>query len=204
MKHSLHFCVHRALHSIVPHSIFRLFSILFLYLFLSSSFSFSQPLILQRGSERFPVRELPDGGRSVVMDGRTYFLVAKEDLKSLSEESEAMRALVSKNDTLFAKHGALLERYARYETAAESLVTRQQTQIVQAEKISRAYDDLYQDMKRLAGISPWSITVGVGTQTPDENMKLMGAVGLGYQQWSAQYQFAKNYAGVLIGFRISL
>lgn len=204
MKHSLHFYIHPALHSIIPHSIFRLLSILFLYLYLHLSTAFSQSLFLQRGSEKFPVRDLPDGGKSVVIDGRTYFLVAKEDLSALSEESEALRALARKNDTLFAKHDAILARYARYEDAAETLVTRQETQIAQAEKVNKAYDDLYRDLKRLAGMSVWSVTGGIGVQSIDANTKLMGSLGLGYQHWLAQYQFAKNYRGVLVGFRLGL
>ena len=181
-------------------TLFSLFLCLCLYL---SSVS-AQPLFLQRGSEKFPVRDLPDGGKSVVIDGRTYFLVAKEDLAALSADSEALRALVTKNDTLFAKHDSLLARYARYEDAAGTLVTRQESQILQAEKINKAYDDLYNDLKRLAGMSPWSITGGIGVQSFDSDTRLMGSLGIGYQHWVAEYQFAKNYVGVLVGFRLNL
>ena len=161
-------------------------------------------MFVQRGPDKFPVRELPDGGKSVAIDGRTYFLVDKEDLASLSAESEVLRALVSKNDTLFAKHDAVLARYSRYESAAESLVTRQESQIVQAEKINQAYDELYRDLKRLAGISPWSLVGGVGVQSFNAETRIVGALGIGYQQWLVQYQFGKNYNGVLTGFRLSL
>jgi hypothetical protein len=179
-----------------------LFLIFFLHLF--ASFASGQSMVLQRGSEKFPVRELPDGGKSVVIDGRTYFLVAKEDLSALSAESEALRALVTKNDTLFPRHDALLARYSRYEDAAETLVTRQESQILQAETINKAYEYLYQDLKRLAGISPWSIAGGIGVQSFDSDTRLMASLGIGYQHWVAQYQFAKNYNGVLVGFRLAL
>ncbi len=177
---------------------------LFLFLFLCLSSALGQSMVLQRGSEKFPVRELPDGGKSVVIDGRTYFLVTKEDLSALSAESEALRALVTKNDTLFAKHDALLARYSHYEDAAETLVTRQESQILKAEQINKAYDDLYQALKRLAGLSPWSIAGGIGVQSIDSDTRLMASIGIGYQHWVAQYQFAKNYSGVLLGFRLAL
>lgn len=179
-------------------------SFLFLYLYLFLSSASSQPLCLMRGTEKFPIRELPDGGKSVVVDGRTYFLVPKEDLAALSAESEGLQALVAKNDTLLAKHDALLSRYVRYETAAETLVTRQEAQLAQAEKINRAYDDLYNDLKRITGVSPWSITAGIGIQSFEADTKLIGSVGLGYQHWLAQYQFAKSYSGVLVGIRVNL
>ena len=181
-----------------------LFLYLFLFLFLYLSPALAQPMFLQRGSEKFPVRDLPDGGKSVVIDGRTYFLVAKEDLSALSAESEALRALVSKNDTLFAKHDSLLAKYARYEDAAETLVSRQESQVLQAEKINKAYDDLYNELKRLAGVSPWSVAGGIGVQSFDSDTRLMASLGIGYQHWIAQYQFAKNYNGVLVGFRLAL
>jgi hypothetical protein len=161
-------------------------------------------MVLQRGSEKFPVRELPDGGRSVVLDGRTYFLVAKEDLAALSAEAEVLRALVTKNDTLFAKHDALLSHYARFEESAETLVRKQESQIEQAESINKAYNELYNELKRIAGMSPWSITGGIGVQTFDTDARIMGALGFGYQHWTAQYQFAQNYNGVLVGFRLAL
>jgi hypothetical protein len=175
-----------------------------LFLFFSLSSASAQQMFIQRGNEKFPVRDLPDGGKSVVIDGRTYFLVAKEDIAALSAESEALRALGSKNDTLFAKHDAVLARYSRYEAAAETLVTRQESQTLQAEKINEAYEELYQDLKRLAGISPWSIIAGVGVQSVDSDTRLMGSLGIGYQHWLAQYQFGKNYSGVLVGFRLPL
>jgi hypothetical protein len=182
--------------------------LLFLYLFLcllsASTPASAQPMILQRGSDRFPVRDLPDGGKSVVIDGQTYFLVAKDDLAALSAESEVLRALVTKNDTLFARHDALLARYARYENAAETLVTRQESQLMQAEKVNKAYEDLYSDLKRIAGISPWSIAGGIGVQSFDSETRLVGSLGLGYQHWTAQYQFARKYEGVLVGFRLNL
>jgi len=177
---------------------------LILLILFCAPFAPGQSMVLQRGSDRFPVRDLPDGAKSVLIDGRTYFLVAKEDLSALSAESEALHALVSNNDTLFAKHDALLARYARYESAAETLVCRQETQILQSEKINKAYVDLYQDLKRLAGMSPWSIDGGIGVLSFDSDTRLMASLGIGYQQWLAQYQFAKNYSGVLVGIRVSL
>ncbi len=175
-----------------------------LCLSLYSTVAVAQPMFLQRGPDKFPVRELPDGGKSVVIDGRTYFLVAKEDLAALTQESESMHALATGNDSLLAGQHRLLDRYARYEAAADTLVTRQGAQIEQAEKIAKTYDELYQDLKRLAGISPWSITAGIGVQTPDASARLMGSLGLGYRHWVAEYQFAKNYSGVVVGFRLNL
>ncbi|HEY6952930.1 MAG TPA: hypothetical protein VI758_11015 [Bacteroidota bacterium] len=166
--------------------------------------TYSQSLFLLRGTERFPVRELADGGKSVVVDGKTYFLVAKEDLAALSAESEVLRTLVTRNDTLFAKHDALLARYARYEDAAENLIARQDSQIVQSEKINKAFDDLYRELKRIAGISPWSISGGLGVYSFDADARLMASLGIGYQHWMAHYQFGKNYNGVVVGFRLSL
>ena len=185
---------------------------LYLYLFLCLSLhpllffssASSQPLYLQRGSEKIPFRDLPDGGKSVVIDGRVYLLVAKDDLATMTEESEAFRALARKNDTLSATFDTLLDRTARYEATAETIVTRQDAQLAQAEKIIRTYDDIYSDLKRLAALSPWSVTAGIGVQTVDTDPKLMGSLGLGYQHWVAQYQFAKQYSGILVGFRLSL
>ncbi len=181
-----------------------LFLYLFLYLCISTSSASAQPMFLLRGSEKFPVRDLPDSGRSVVIDGKTFFLVAKEDLAALSAESELSRARETKNDTLIVRHEALLARYAIYQAAADSLVTKQEQQVRQSELINKSYDDLYQQLKRLTGISPWSIAAGIGVQSFDANTRLMGSVGLGYQHWIAQYQFAKNFDGVLVGFRLAL
>lgn len=177
---------------------------LVLHLFLYLSSASAQPMLLLRGTDKFPVRELSDGGRSVVIDGRTYFLVAKEDLADLSAESEPLRSLVTTNDTLFAKHNGLLARYASYEDAAETLVVRQESQLAQEEKINKAYDNLYSDLKRLTGMSPWSVTGGIGVQSFDSDTRLAGLFGVGYQHWVAQYQFAKSYNGVLVGFRLGL
>ena len=183
----------------------RMKAIIFLFLFLELHLHASaQQMFLQRGSDKFTVRDLPDGGRSVVIDGRTYFLVPKEDLSALSAESEALRALVSKNDTLFARHDALLVRYSHYESAAETLVTRQESQIRLAEQINKNYEDLYNEMKRLTGRSSWSVAGGVGVQSFESDTRLMASLGIGYQHWIAQYQFAKNFNGVLVGFRIGL
>jgi hypothetical protein len=179
-----------------------------LYLFLCLTFclpsALSQPLFLLRGSEKFPVKELPDGGKSVDIGGRTYFLVAKEDLAALTQESESLRALNARNDSLLAGQSRLLERYAHYEIAADTLVTRQESQIEQSEKIAKTFDEIYRDLKRMAGLSPWSVTAGIGVRSPDASAKLMGSVGLGYRHWMAEYQFAKNYTGVVVGFRVSL
>jgi hypothetical protein len=167
-------------------------------------FCSGQTMTIQRGAERFPVRELPDGGKSVTINGRTYFLVAKEDLAALSAESEVFRSLVTKNDTLFAQHDALLLRYARYEEAAESLLKKHDAQIQQAEAMNVAYKDLYTDLKRMAGLSPWTVSAGLGIQSIDSEVRILYAVGVGYQHWVAQYQFARNYSGMLVGFRLAL
>ncbi len=115
-----------------------------------------------------------------------------------------MHALASTRDSLLAGQNRLLERYARYEAAADTMVTRQDAQIRQSEKISETYDMLYQDLKRLVGMSPWSVTAAIGVQSPDATTKLMGSFGIGYQHWIAEYQFAKNYSGVIVGFRLVL
>lgn len=178
------------------------------YLLLLSSFTTlllcGQPMFLQRGAEKFPVRELPDGGKSVVVDGKTFFIVAKEDLAALSAQSELLQSRESKSDSLIARHESLLARYATYQSASDSLIVKQEQQIRQSELINKAYDDLYNQLKRLTGISPWSMSAGIGVQSLNADTRLMGAVGVGYQHWIAQYQFAKNYEGVLVGFRMTL
>jgi len=38
----------------------------------------------------------------------------------------------------------------------------------------------------------------------ESETRLTGSLGLGYEHWLAQYQFGRDYAAVMVGFRVSL
>jgi hypothetical protein len=169
-----------------------------------ASLAAAQSLVIQRGTDRFPMRDLPNGTRSVQIDGRTYILVTKDDLAVMSAETEVLRASGTRNDTLLSKLTEILHQYEHFEESSASLVRKQADQIAQSEKISAAYREVYQELKSMAGISSWSILGGVGLQTFDSETKILYALGVEYRHWHAQYQVGSHYNGMIVGFRLSL
>lgn len=162
----------------------------------------AQDLEVKRASENLRTDQVGEKIWLVRMDGENYYLLQKSVVDSLTEKINIKNAIIERHEKVLAIKDTLLAKYAVFEKAANTHIDTLKKLTVVSENLFKGYKSLYADLKRFAGLSTYALTVGIGlADLPGENWKPMFSVGGDYRNWMAQYQFTKDYRGILVGFR---
>jgi hypothetical protein len=166
---------------------------------------FGQDLVVKRGDENLQAIKVGDKIWLLRMDGEEYFILQRSSVDSLTKKIAIQKATIERHEKVLAINDSLLNKYKNFEQAADMHISNQKKLIATADSLFKGYKSLYSDLKRAVGLSTYSLIPGVGlVHTPGNKWRPVGSIGVGYYNWLAQYQFGKDYYGVLVGFHWSL
>ena len=161
-----------------------------------------QPLEIRRSGETLPTENKGDGLWHVQIDGEDYFLLKKSMVDTLTKRIAQKDAIIARHEAVLAAQDTLLAHYATFEEAANTHIDTLEALVVVADTLYRGYKGLYTDLKKLIGFSTFALHGGVGVANlPDDDVRLVGTLGLGYREWWAQAQIGRGYQGFTVGIR---
>lgn len=175
-----------------------------IFIISSAISAFGQDLVVKHGTENLPAIKVDDKIWLLRMDGEEYLILQRGTVDSLTKKIAVQKAIIARHEKVLAINDTLLNKYTNFEQAADTHISNQKKLIVTADSLFKGYKSLYSDLKRALGLSTYSLVPGVGlVHTPENKWRPVGSIGVGYYNWLAQYQFGKDYYGVLVGFRWS-
>jgi hypothetical protein len=165
----------------------------------------AQELVLMRGDEIIQGSQIDEDSWSFRIQGEEYLLAKKSLIAELSKKIELLQADTTHLQKIIAAKDTLLKSFDTYEKSAEEHIQTQKELITTADSLYTGYKDLYHDLKRIVGLSTFSLTPGIGIlNLTNDDWKLIGSLGIGYHDWLGQFQFGKDYKGIVVGFRWTL
>lgn len=180
-----------------------LFGILILVMCTSG---FGQEIAITRDGEMLPATKGATKLWHVQMDGEDFFLLQRSKVDGLTRKIDSLKAVNERHEKVLAAYDSLLKKYATFEESANEHIDTQKALIQTADSLFTGYKSLYTDLKKVVGLSTFSLATGVGWVLPpgEPNSRPVGAVGLGYQNWIGMYQFGKDFHGVTVYYRLPL
>jgi hypothetical protein len=138
------------------------------------------------------------------MNDSVMILMNMKDFNKLIAEIEYLRADTAKTRRIIDVNNDLISKYENYEAKADSHIVVQEKLIDTADSLYKGYKDLYSDLKKIYGISTFSLIPGVGLlDLPSEDRRtFVGSIGVEYNKWQGQFQLGKNYKAIVVGLRI--
>jgi hypothetical protein len=165
---------------------------------------FGQDIVVKRGDENLQAIKVDDKIWLLRMDGEEYFILQRSTVDSLTKKIQIQQATITRHEKVLAINDTLLNKFSNFEQSANTQISTQKKLVATADSLFKGYKSLYSDLKRAVGLSTYSLVPGVGlVHTPANKWRPVGSIGVGYYNWLAQYQFGKDYYGVLVGFRWS-
>jgi hypothetical protein len=140
------------------------------------------------------------------MGDSVMILMNMQDFNQLITEIRYLQADTTKSQKIIAAKNELIEKFEKYQAKADTHIVVQQELISKADSLYVGYKGLYTDLKKIYGMSKFSIIPGVGLMNPpnEENWDFIGSVGVEYEKWQGQFQFGKQYKAVVIGRRFPI
>ncbi len=165
----------------------------------------AQELVLLRGNERLPLTRVDTTSWSVELDGELYLLLPKEVVQTLTKKIRLLQNDVERYTRILAAKDSLLAAFGDFQSKAEKHIETQEELISTADSLYTGYKSLYKDLKRLAGLSTIWLSAGVGlVDPPGGSWRPVGSLGLGFNNWTASFEFGKSYRGISMRGRLPL
>jgi len=171
--------------------------------FLFSCACLAQNLTVGRDGERVEARSLGEHRWSFELEGRTYFIVAKDDLKDLAQEAETATAGAVARGNLLACHDTLLQRISEYRSVTARYLQSQEEVVTTGRRLTAATQEAYREALALAGLNPFSLTGGLSLFRTGETVAVAGTVGLAYRSFLGQVHIGAGFQGVSVGLRLA-
>lgn len=178
--------------------------LLTLVLMLVSS-GYPQNLSLKRGNEVIPLVQKSDSIWVAEFDGKTFFLLERSIIDSLTKKIEIQDAVIRHHEKVIAVQDTLLKRYGAYEQAADAHIEKQKEVLAVADSLQQGYKALYQDLKQLIGFSQLSVTVGAGyAGFPNDQHDFIGSLGIIYGRAMMNAFIGPDVRGVTMSARLPI
>ncbi|MDZ7314842.1 MAG: hypothetical protein ONB24_01840 [candidate division KSB1 bacterium] len=142
----------------------------------------AQNLTLRRDAETMPMIQVDERIWAVEMDGRTFLLLERSLVDSLTKKIARQEAVIRRHEAVLAAQDSLLARYQSYETAADAHIAKQQELLAAADSLQRGYRSLYFDAKKLLGYASFSATTGLGWINTEGSSQAAALVGLTWRR----------------------
>jgi len=160
----------------------------------------AQDLVVRRGNENLPAVKVDEKIWLLRLDGEEYFILQRSTIDTLTKRIAIKDAVIARHEKVLAAQDTLLRKYTVFEKAANEHIDTQKKLITTADSLYTGYKSLYEDLKRLIGLSSFAVTAGVGlADPPGGGWRPIGTLGVGLQNWWAQYQFGKDHRGIMVG-----
>ncbi len=178
-------------------------NIIFLFMIIFVGLGFSQELTLLKGHQQILLNKAGEKIWVAEINGELFYLVPKAEVDSLTKKIAQQKAIIARNQKVLASYDSLLNTYSEFENAARHHVQVQEKLIQTSDSLYRAYQQLYQDVKKLVGMSNFSLIGGAGlNRLNSSEWGLVGSMGVEYRNWQGQFQFGKDFRGLIVGFRL--
>ena len=163
--------------------------------------SYSQDLTVRRGAETLTATKVDDKIWLLRMDGEEYFILQRSTVDTLTKRIAIKDAVIERHEKVLAAQDTLLGKYATFENAANQHIAVQKALIDTAETLYTGYKSLYNDLKKVIGLTSFAVTGSFGlVDPPGGSVRPVAAIGVSFQHWLAQYQFGKDFKGVMVGY----
>lgn len=154
------------------------------------------------GNERITGRQLDAQTWEFEINGQPFLLMKKEVVAALSKKIELLENDKTLYEKVIAAKDTLLNRFENYQQRADHHIAVQQKLIVTADSLYTGYKSLYNDLKKITGLNTLSLVAGVGLiDPPGASWRPVGSLGVGINNYVAQFQFGKEYKGLVVGVR---
>lgn len=162
----------------------------------------AQSMKLIRGNEAFPISKIEENIWLVQIDGEDYLILPRSKVDSLTKKVLTQKAIIERHEKVLAAQDSLLKKYESFNLAAKEHIATQEKLIQKADSLYVGYKSLYNDLKKAIGLFRFGLTAGIGLVNPPEiSWRPVGSLGITIDNWHAQYQFGKNYSGLIVGIR---
>jgi len=183
----------------------RYHNIIFLIIFVMIGLGITQELTLLKDNQQIPLNKVGEKIWVTEIDGELFYLIPKTEVDSLTKKIARQKAIIVRNEKVLASYDSLLNKYGKFENAARQHVQVQEKLIQTSDSLFRAYRELYLDVKKLAGMSNFAFIGGAGlNRIKSSEWKIVGSMGVEYRNWVGQFQFGKNFRGLIVGFRLPM
>lgn len=181
----------------------RIYQTMFLLLILS-------PLILQAqqtatltiGNDRITGRQIDAETWEFQINGESFLLLKKDVVAALSKKIDLLENDKTFYEKVIAAKDTLLDNFETYQQKADKHIEVQQKLISTADSLYAGYKSLYNDLKKITGLNTLSLVAGVGLiDPPGASWRPVGSLGVGINNYVAQFQFGKEYKGLVVGVR---
>ncbi len=181
--------------------------VLMLLLFFSLHMELSaQDLTLKRGDQNLSGRKIDENTWLFSIDGVPFLLMKKAELDTLVRKYKLLKNDLDRTNKVIAAKDTLLESFLTYESRADEHIATQKQLINTADSLYVGYKGMYNDLKKMLGLaSTFSIVGGVGLlDPPNAGWRPVVSAGLGVGNWIGQFQYGKDYKGLLFSARLPL
>ncbi len=162
----------------------------------------AQEMAIVRDGVRIQGRKIDDTTWLFNVGGQEFLLMQKSWVEALSKKVELLENDLTRSEKVIAAKDTLLKRFETYEQKADAHIEVQKELINTADSLYTGYKSLYHDLKKIAGLSTFALTAGVGLiDPPGASWRPVGSLGVGINNWMAQFQFGKEYRGLVVGVR---
>ncbi len=170
-------------------------------LFVLCAASYGQDLVVRRGNETLAATKVDDKIWLLRMDGEEYFILQRGTVDTLTKRIAIKEAVIQRHEKVLAAQDTLLRKYGVFESAANEHIAVQKELITKADSLYTGYKSLYNDLKKVIGLTSFAVTGSFGlVDPPGGGVRPVGAIGVSFQHWLAQYQFGKEFRGVMVGY----
>ncbi len=136
------------------------------------------------------------------INGEPFLLLKKNVVADLAKKIELLENDKTLYEKVIAAKDTLLNRFENYQQKADDNIQAQQKLIATADSLYSGYKSLYTDLKKITGLNTFSLTAGVGLiDPPGASWRPVGSLGVGINNYLAQFQFGKEYKGLVVGVR---
>lgn len=166
----------------------------------------AQDLIIKRGDQNIAGRKIDDDNWLFSIEGESFLLMKKVQLDTLVKKYKLLENDLDRTKKVIAAKDTLLEAFSSYEIRAESHIATQKQLINTADSLYVGYKGLYNDLKKMLGLtSTFSVVGGFGViDPPNAGWRPVVSAGFGVGNWIGQFQLGKDYKGLFFGAQLPL
>jgi len=149
----------------------------------------------------------PSGSDAWVFQDSSDTLIAIKfsEYKELNKMIEELLLQEKRMEAIIKAKDELRETIENYEQKADNHIDVQTRLISTADSLYQGYKSLYTDLKKIFGVSKFSLIVGGGVgRVSGDDVRPFGNVGAEYQKFQGNLQFGSGYKGISLGYRIPI
>ena len=141
----------------------------------------------------------------VTAAGKQYLLVSQGHYNQLTEVTAKLDVKLEICQDSIRELQNLISKYETFDSIARTNIAMQQQLISQSDSLYTGYKDLYQDLKEYMELKKLFFIPGIGVIRPPGGAgRIIGSIGVDYNNWNGHLQFGGGHIGLIMGYRLGL